>query len=741
MATIKEQLQEVRNWSWDLLGIKPPHSSLFIKSLDGKVLTYEHYLPFSKQKEFISNFVKEHPDIRLFQVERVKFPNNLNSSLSREIYQEISTFEAPNQALYKKNKVPDCDYIYDATSQKTYPPFHKWNSLPEITQIELVSVYPIGIDKIKDPSEAVQMAAIKKNPGCITLLDSPCETVQIYVAQQDPFVISLISPTEKTILTAVEKDPSVVEKDPSVLESIKNPSEEFQLQIAKLVPTAIKYIDNPNEEIQLIAVERNPYAINDIAYPTEKVQLIAIRKEYNVLSEINGPTPQVCKIAIEQLYNNKVTIDISSLPSIDSFCRDSRILIDNISTYPTQKQRLLSVFENKYFPQKSNEVDITPVSNNKEIIGEISYYGFNGEIVETLVFNNVDRYLNCIKEGLDVNPTGFTYKTLIENAEVRKATDDIVYGAFGIDNPHGIEWYDSKHSEKDIIRQLDRLGISSSEQKVIANELLTVGKTSNLISINTNVLEQKLELPARLSLDGEGNIKVHLVRKSLKEDLEKPYMGHIFTPVEKEALLTNKNAGGVITINSLNGQQQKVLVSVDRLTGELLSLPIDKVKIPDRYKGVELSEENKSILATGEPCVIKGVPAGKWAKYDVTVQYSVDSKGIVSLPRLDKVTTIGETVLSERESQALREGKTIQVSNLVDDRGQKYSAYVKIKQPDNSLVVTPTNQHRVQVNHNTHGIKTDENKKAEKKADSFGIKSGKSKVEYNKSKKQPKVKH
>lgn len=353
MATIKEQLQEVRNWSWDLLGIKPPHSSLFIKSLDGEVLTYEHYLPFSKQKEFISNFVKEHPDIRLFQVERVKFPNNLNSSLSREIYQEISTFEAPNQALYKKNKVPDCDYIYDATSQKTYPPFHKWNSLPEITQIELVSVYPIGIDKIKDPSEAVQMAAIKKNPGCITLLDSPCETVQIYVAQQDPFVISLISPTEKTILTAVEKDPSVVEKDPSVLESIKNPSEEFQLQIAKLVPTAIKYIDNPNEEIQLIAVERNPYAINDIAYPTEKVQLIAIRKEYNVLSEINGPTPQVCKIAIEQLYNNKVTIDISSLPSIDSFCRDSRILIDNISTYPTQKQRLLSVFENKYFPKKA----------------------------------------------------------------------------------------------------------------------------------------------------------------------------------------------------------------------------------------------------------------------------------------------------------------------------------------------------------------------------------------------------
>lgn len=298
-----------------------------------------------------------------------------------------------------------------------------------------------------------------------------------------------------------------------------------------------------------------------------------------------------------------------------------------------------------------------------------------------------------------------------------------------------------RHSEKDIIRQLDRLGISSSEQKVIANELLTVGKTSNLISINTNVLEQKLELPARLSLDSEGNIKVHLVRKSLKEDLEKPYMGHIFTPAEKESLLTNKNAGGVITINSLNGQQQKVLVSVDRLTGELLSLPVDKVKIPDRYKGVELSEENKSILATGEPCVIKGVPAGKWAKYDVTIQYSVDSKGIVSLPRLDRVTTIGETVLSKQESQALRNGKTIQVSNLVDDRGRKYSAYVKIKQPEDSLVVTPTNQHRVQVNHNTYGIKTDENKKAEKKANSFGIKSGKSKVEYNKSKKQPKVKH
>lgn len=713
MSTFKEQLQELRNRIWDLLGVKPTHSSLFIKSLEGNVLTFNYHLPFSKEEEFIGNFIKQNPEIRLFQVERIQFPNNLNSSLSRKLYNGITLGWALEKELYEKNKIPNSDYIYDAINQKTYPPFHKWDSLPEITQIYLVNACPVGIDKIKSPSEAVQMAAIKNEPSCITLIDSP---------------------TENAILTAVQKNRSV-------LEFIKNLSEEIQVQIAKLIPTAIRYIDNPNEEVQLIAIERNPYAIDGLANPTENAQLTAVMKDYNVLSRINNPTPQVCKTAIEQLYNNKVTINISSLPSIDSFCEDSQFLVDDISNFPAQKQSLLSDFENKYSNKRSNDVDISPVSNNKEIIGEISYYGFNGEIVETSVFNNIDRYLNCIKEELDVNPTGFTYKTLIENAEVRKATDDIVYGAFGIDNPHGIEWYDSKHSEKDIIRQLDRLGISSSEQKVIANELLTVGKTSNLISINTNVLEQKLELPARLSLDSEGNIKVHLVRKSLKEDLEKPYMGHIFTPAEKESLLTNKNAGGVITINSLNGQQQKVLVSVDRLTGELLSLPVDKVKIPDRYKGVELSEENKSILATGEPCVIKGVPAGKWAKYDVTIQYSVDSKGIVSLPRLDKVTTIGETVLSKQESQALRNGKTIKVSNLVDDRGRKYSAYVKIKQPDNSLVVTPTNQHRVQVNHNTHGIKTDENKKAEKKANSFGIKSGKSKVEYNKSKKQPKVKH
>lgn len=51
------------------------------------------------------------------------------------------------------------------------------------------------------------------------------------------------------------------------------------------------------------------------------------------------------------------------------------------------------------------------------------------------------------KRWLNSNPNGFKYETLTTDANIRKSVDDIVYGAYGEDNPHPLEWYSSNNTK------------------------------------------------------------------------------------------------------------------------------------------------------------------------------------------------------------------------------------------------------------------------------------------------------
>ena len=55
--------------------------------------------------------------------------------------------------------------------------------------------------------------------------------------------------------------------------------------------------------------------------------------------------------------------------------------------------------------------------------------------------------MKSIKDELNSNPNGFKYETLTTDANIRKSVDDIVYGAYGEDNPHPLEWYSSNNTK------------------------------------------------------------------------------------------------------------------------------------------------------------------------------------------------------------------------------------------------------------------------------------------------------
>lgn len=81
---------------------------------------------------------------------------------------------------------------------------------------------------------------------------------------------------------------------------------------------------------------------------------------------------------------------------------------------------------------------------NKEIVGKISFYDFDGSIAEIMEYTSENSYLNALKNELDSNMGGFKYETLIKTPELIKKTDDLLYNAYGEVNPNSLDAYIEK---------------------------------------------------------------------------------------------------------------------------------------------------------------------------------------------------------------------------------------------------------------------------------------------------------
>ncbi len=145
------------------------------------------------------------------------------------------------------------------------------NSLSEKDQISMVQHKPSNIKYIKDPSEAVQLAAIEYSRG----------DAMRYIK----------NPTEKAQLAAVKIYGRYIAY-------IKNPSEAVKLAAVKNTGDAIEYIENPSEAVQLAAVKQHGEAIRYIENPTEEMQLIALEGTREVLYQNNKDA----KYFISEMY-------------------------------------------------------------------------------------------------------------------------------------------------------------------------------------------------------------------------------------------------------------------------------------------------------------------------------------------------------------------------------------------------------------------------------------------------------
>jgi hypothetical protein len=173
-----------------------------------------------------------------------------------------------------------------------------------------------ALQYIKNPNEALQLAAIKENADVIKYIENPSEAVQLAAIKENADVIKYIeNPSEAVQLAAVEQDTVALQyiKNPSeavqwaavkqngrAIEYIKNPSEEMQLVAVKQNGRAIEYIKKPSEAVQLAAVNQKGSAITYIKFPSEAVQLAAVKQDGNAIEYIKKPSEAVQLAAVNQ---------------------------------------------------------------------------------------------------------------------------------------------------------------------------------------------------------------------------------------------------------------------------------------------------------------------------------------------------------------------------------------------------------------------------------------------------------
>ena len=290
-------------------------------------------------------------------------------------------------------------------------------------------------------------------------------------------------------------------------------------------------------------------------------------------------------------------------------------------------------------------------------------------------------------------------------------------------------------------KQLDNLGLTRERLEQSGELVKMLGwQKSNLITIAIPIGDTTIYTDARLAFrtDGEGNIglAVHPLRK--EPQLDFPYMGHKFSPEEKEQLLATGNLGKTIEITPKNGEPFAAYVSIDPQTNEIIALRADRVNIPKEIKGVSLSDVQYKDLVEGKAVKVEGMTAKSGKSFNATLQVNAEKKGIEFIFdnnhgfKERQQQTLQQGVphklcgleLSDKQREALDSGRTLYLKNMVDKQGQPFSAYVRMDKEQNrprfykwnpdkkqetgkEKVVAVAEEHKTQVAVNNHG-KTNE---------------------------------
>lgn len=286
------------------------------------------------------------------------------------------------------------------------------------------------------------------------------------------------------------------------------------------------------------------------------------------------------------------------------------------------------------------------------------------------------------------------------------------------------------------------LGKERLEKMNLLEPLLKGFKTNELVPVSLNLGTAVTRMDARLSLqhndEGKVVVAIHGIRKEPNLNFE--FFGHKFTDEDKKNLLDAGNMGRVVDLkNPKTGETIPSIISVDRLTNELIALKIEYIKIPDEIKGIKLNDEQKQTLMEGKPLHLEGMISKKGTEFEATVQFNADKRYVEFL--FDRGNTNQQTQSNGQNNQQnnsqevprtfrgkeldneqydkFKAGQTIYINGLTDKQGKPYQGYITLNKETNKTNFSfqnpdklkeqakPTEAHKTQTAVNSDG-KTNE---------------------------------
>lgn len=286
------------------------------------------------------------------------------------------------------------------------------------------------------------------------------------------------------------------------------------------------------------------------------------------------------------------------------------------------------------------------------------------------------------------------------------------------------------------------LGKERLEKMNLLEPLLKGFKTNELVPVSLNLGTAVTRMDARLSLqhndEGKVVVAIHGIRKEPNLNFE--FFGHKFTDEDKKNLLDAGNMGRVVDLkNPKTGETIPSIISVDRLTNELIALKIEYIKIPDEIKGIKLNDEQKQTLMDGKPLHLEGMISKKGTEFEATVQFNADKRYVEFLfdrGNINQQTqsngqnnqqnnsqevprTFRGKELDNEQYDKFKDGQTVYISGLTDKQGKPYQGYITLNKETNKTNFSfqnpdklkeqakPTEAHKTQTAVNSDG-KTNE---------------------------------
>ena len=187
------------------------------------------------------------------------------------------------------------------------------------------------------------------------------------------------------------------------------------------------------------------------------------------------------------------------------------------------------------------------------------------------------------------------------------------------------------------------------------------------------------------------------------------------------------------------------IISVDRLTNELIALRTDFIKIPDEIKGVKLNDEQKQTLMEGKPLYLDGMISKKGVEFSANVQFNADKRYVEFLfdrgnnsqqaestqqnsqqknqqsQSQEAPKTFRGKELTDEQYKDFKNGQTVYVDGLKDKKGQPYQGYITFNKETGKTsfafpsqvkaLAKPAETHKTQVAVNSEGKTNEATKK------------------------------